>query len=297
MERCSDREGITLRPAILPLVLGLILASAAPVLAEGVVPTHVQVDTPESVIATTESPELAVSTLCTTDPTAERKWLLRNLTAEALTVSWQLVEDVNQGGTVTIPPGGSTVVPAKPVDRKVTLRWSIAGEVKGTWPDWGSRCGEPEKVGPLTWQQRGGAKAPTRPAKPAPGRSLTWQGPTTQQAPTRPAKPAPGRSLTWQGAPPQAPTPEAVTKPPVQVTPLCARQPNERRWHIRNIGNTPLTLTFDLEGTQPGKLVLDAGAETDLTLNAANEPNRLHLYANGQLVVEFPSAYEPCTTQ
>ncbi|HLO04107.1 MAG TPA: hypothetical protein VK191_13435 [Symbiobacteriaceae bacterium] len=297
------------------LLLCLLLTLVpAPALAEGVRPDLIPVVAPETMLAGLDQP-LVARTLCTADPSKDRRWEVLNLTKEAVTFTWQVAE-TGQSGTFTLPGGARTEVKALAGTGKATLRLLVAGEVVTTSPNWGTKCGAQQPNQGLTWRKGAPPKAPTRPAKPSPGRSLTWQQRSAPpKAPTRPAKPAPGRNLTWQqkGAPPKAPTRPAkpapgrsltwqqgappAPKPLVQVTPLCFRQPTERRWRVQSLTDSPLTLSMQVEGKPRGDLVLAPRGETELALEAVAPPNRLRLFANGKLVAESPNPETPCSTQ
>lgn len=305
----ASLEGLPMRWSSLLLALLLTLAPV-PALAEGVRPEVLPVVAPESMVAEQSQP-LVARTLCTMEPSKERRWEVLNLTRESVTFTWQVVE-TEQSGTYTLTGGARTQVTAKAADGKNTLRLLVNGVVATTSPNWGTKCAVQQPGRALTWRKSGPAQpapqAPTRPAQPAPGRSLTWQQGQQPQAPTRPAEPAPGRSLTWQqGQQPQAPTRPAEPAPgrqltwqgapKVEVTPLCYRQPTERRWRVKNLTDSPLTLTMEIEGKSRGELVLAARGETEVALEPVAPPNRLRLLQDGTLVAESPNPEEPCSSQ
>jgi hypothetical protein len=248
----------------------------APSRAEGVAPDQFSVVAPEVVL----NQPLLARTLCTWEPTKERRWEVRNLTDHAITFTWH-VPEIGRSRTMTLTAGAQTqvTVPAKP--GLLTLRLMVNGQVVTNSPNWGTRCATQQPGRSLTWQ-KAPPKAPTRPAKPAPGRSLTWQK-APPKAPTRPAQPAPGRRLTWQAG-----------QPIVKVTPLCYRHSGQRRWQVENLTDSPLTLTMEIESTPRGQLVLAPRGRTELALEAATPPNRLRLFKDGQLVAESPNPDTAC---
>lgn len=275
------------------ILLALLLTIApAHALAEGVRPDLLPVVAPES-IAITHQP-LVARTLCSNDPTQERRWEVLNLTGEALTFTWQ-VSETGQSGTATLAGGAKTEVKATAKEGKLTLRLLVHAEVVATSPNWGTKCATQRPGQGLTWRQGPAPKtparpapppkAPVRPAPPRPNQNLTWRKPQPPKAPVRPAPPRPNQGLTWQ-----APAPA----PLVKVTPLCFRQPGERRWQVQNLTDRPLTLALEVEGRPSGDLVLAPRATHDLALEAGAPPHRLRLYEGGKLVAEAPSSTEPC---
>lgn len=158
------------------LIALLLMLAPAPSLAEGVRPDLLPVVAPESVLAGLDQP-LVARTLCTMEPSKERRWEVLNLTREAVTFTWQVME-TEQAGTYTLTGGARTQVTAKAADGKSTLRLLVNGVVVTTSPNWGTKCTVHQPGRALTWRKSAPPPAPSRPAQSAP---LCYRQPTERR--------------------------------------------------------------------------------------------------------------------